>query len=221
MTCIKCSSLRASRTQIVEPDQPEFGRPCKVLVIGEAPGADEDAQGKGFVGRAGRTLHALMEEHGLRRGFDYGCANVVRCRPPENRKPTKAETETCLPLLVDFLEKVQPRAILLVGGTPTSIFCGTGALSVRIQQCLDGRQYSDLAHDIVQPYLERGAPRLFAMPHTSPLAWNRNAPDGRKWSAVGADVIAELGRWHRDSSSAPEGNIVTKEIPLESLENLV
>jgi len=51
MTCTKCQALCASRTQIVEPDLPE-GRPCRVLVIGEAPGADEDTQGKGFVGRA-------------------------------------------------------------------------------------------------------------------------------------------------------------------------
>lgn len=204
MICEKCEPLCLSRTQIVEPDLPEFGRPCHILVIGEAPGADEDTQGKGFVGRAGRTLHALMEEHGMRRGHDYGCANIVRCRPPENRKPSKAEIQNCLPLLVDFLDKVQPRAILLVGGTPTDIFYGTGALSVRIRQCLHGQQFSNLAHDMVQPYLERRAPRLFAMPHTSPLAWNRNSPDGRKWSAVGADVIAELGRWHLNTSSEVE-----------------
>jgi uracil-DNA glycosylase family 4 len=49
-------------------------------LIGEAPGADEDTQGNGFVGRAGRTLHKLLEEHGLRRGYEYGCANIVRCR---------------------------------------------------------------------------------------------------------------------------------------------
>ena len=204
MTCQKCPSLCASRTQIVEPDLPEFGRPCRVLVIGEAPGADEDAQGKGFMGRAGRTLHRLLEEHGLRRGYDYGCANVVRCRPPENRKPTKAEIENCLPRLSECLDKAQPKAILLVGGTPASIFCGPGALTTRIQQCLDGQVSPDLAHEMIQPRLRRFAPRLFTMPHTSPLAWNRNAPDGRKWSVVGAGIVAEMGRWCRSLSPDSE-----------------
>ena len=193
--CSRCHSLCASRTRIVQPDLPEFGRPCHVLVIGEAPGADEDAQGKGFVGRAGRTLHALLEEHGLRRGFDYGCANIVRCRPPDNRKPSRAEIEACLPWLVGTLENARPEALLLVGTTATALFCGNGALSVRIRE-LNGNWQSvnlSLAHPALRPYLEaQGTPRVFAMPHTSPLAWNRNAPNGQKWSEIGREQVRLL-----------------------------
>lgn len=195
MTCQKCEALCASRTQIVEPDLPEFGRPCRVLVIGEAPGADEDIQGRGFVGRAGRTLHRLLEEHGLHRGFDYGCANVVRCRPPENRKPTSNETANCLFLLKNTLEAAKPQALLLVGGSAVAAFCGAGSLWVRIQESRQENLYpcnAYLAHPTVQAYLNQNYPLLVPMPHTSPLAWNRNAPDGRKWSEVGKEQISLL-----------------------------
>ncbi|MBU2793100.1 uracil-DNA glycosylase [Acidithiobacillus thiooxidans] len=206
MTCQKCPSLCASRTQIVEPDLPEFEcasgtsvadrRPCRVLVIGEAPGADEDAQGKGFVGRAGRTLHRLLEEHGLRRGFDYGCANIVRCRPPENRKPTKDEVGNCLSRLSETLVRAKPDALLLVGGTAVSVFCGPGALWGCIQEA-NREEYRTrnplLAHQAVREYLSQYRPLLVPMPHTSPLAWNRNAPDGRKWAEVGAEQVRRMG----------------------------
>ncbi|WP_312261253.1 uracil-DNA glycosylase family protein [Candidatus Igneacidithiobacillus taiwanensis] len=85
--CRQCPVLCQSRTRIVEADPVVGG----LLVIGEAPGADEDWEGRGFVGRAGRTLHALLAQHGMKRGRDYGCANIVRCRPPGNRKPSADE----------------------------------------------------------------------------------------------------------------------------------
>ena len=195
MTCQKCSALCASRTQIVEPDLPEFSRHCRVLVIGEAPGADEDTQGKGFVGRAGRTLHKLLEEHGLRRGVDYGCANIVRCRPPDNRKPARDEIGNCLPRLAETLDRAKPRALLLVGGTPVSLFCGSGSLSVRIQESYKAdlrTKNSMLAHEAVRVYLDQNRPLLIPMPHTSPLAWNRNATDGRKWSEIGREQISRM-----------------------------
>ena len=191
MTCQKCSALCTSRTQIVEPDLPEFGRPCKVLVVGEAPGADEDTQGKGFVGRAGRTLHALLEEHGLRRGFDYGCANIVRCRPPENRRPTKTEIGNCLPYLAEILSRSKPRAVLAIGGTAARVFMGKSGL----RESMDRLHHADQCPrrflgygsilDMKWPYKTN----LFIMPHTSPLAWNRNAPDGRKWSEIGREQV--------------------------------
>lgn len=172
------------------PDLPIRGDGNTLLVIGEAPGADEDLQGKGFVGRAGRTLQHLLEEHGLQRGYDYGCANILRCRPPGNRKPAREEIENCLPLLAQTLKLAKPRTILLVGATPTAIFCGPGALSVRIEEGLCGTTTLALAHERIRAEIE--GVQLFAMPHTSPLAWNRNAPDGRKWSAIGKIVIKEV-----------------------------
>ncbi len=196
MNCKKCESLCASRTQIVEPDLPEFGRPCRVLVIGEAPGADEDAQGKGFVGRSGRTLHALLEEHWLRRAFDYGCVNIVRCRPPENRRPSRDEIGNCLPFLAETLERVNPECLLLVGGTATALFYGAGSLAASIRELRrnNGRPRTGLAHPALQGYLRGHAVRLIPMPHTSPLAWNRNAPDGRKWGEVGREQVQIMAR---------------------------
>ncbi len=190
MNCCKCPEPCSNRTQIVFPDLPIRGDGNTLLVIGEAPGGDEDLQGKGFVGRAGRTLHQLLEEHGLQRGYDYGCANILRCRPPGNRKPTREEIENCLPLLAQTLVHAKPRAILLVGATPTAIFCGPGALSAHIEEGLRGTTTLTLAHERIRAEIE--GVQLFAMPHTSPLAWNRKAPDGRKWSTIGAAAVERV-----------------------------
>lgn len=166
--CRKCPDLVCSRTQIVPPTP--AGR---LLVIGEAPGAEEDARGEGFVGAAGRTLDKLLGTHGLVRGRDYGVANVVRCRPPGNRKPTSAEIAACLPLLCATIEVHRPRVLLLVGGTATQAFMGRGSLYEHI---LASREHPN--------------PTLIPMPHTSGLAWNRCAPDGRLWREWGAEQVA-------------------------------
>ena len=193
--CRRCHGLCDSRTQIVPPDLPEWGRPCRLLVIGEAPGADEDRQGKGFVGRSGRTLHGLLEEHGVFRGVHYGCANIVRCRPPGNRRPTAEEVSNCLPFLENILRKARPEVVLLVGASATTAFCGDGSLSDRMADLERSGYRADkgLCHAALSEVLEgQDAPRVFAMPHTSPLAWNRNAPDGRKWSVWGQEVVVSL-----------------------------
>ena len=197
MICTKCSSLCASRTQIVEPDLPEFGRPCRVLAIGEAPGADEDAQGKGFVGRAGRTLHTLLEVHGLRRGYDYGCANIVRCRPPANRRPTEIEIGHCLPNLAETIARSRPRAVLTVGETATRAITGIRGLADNIRFLAERHQDPKQAEMLCSLVIRRAWPAgtlLYPMPHTSPLAWNRNAPDGRKWADVGEEQVRQMVR---------------------------
>lgn len=76
----------------------------------------------------------MLEEHGLRRGYDYGCANIVRCRPLGNRKPTPLEIEACLPFLAETILQARPQALLLVGATPTAMICGGGSLAYRIHQ---------------------------------------------------------------------------------------
>ncbi len=201
MECRRCPDLCASRQTIVYPDWPD-GRPCRLLVIGEAPGSEEDALGKGFVGRAGRTLHRLLEAQGWHRGVDYGCANIVRCRPPQNRPPTAAEIGNCLPYLAETLERARPAALLLVGGTATSVFCGSGSLGKHLD--LLRREENRLPQGFCPPDLRGvlesdGAPRVFAMPHTSPLAWNRNAPDGRRWRDVGMETVKRLAAFLRRS----------------------
>lgn len=110
-TCTLCSELAASRTQTV------FGvgdRQAQWLVIGEAPGADEDAQGEPFVGRAGQLLNAMLLAIGLRREQVY-IANVLKCRPPNNRDPRADEAAHCEPYLQRQIALIQPRLILVVG----------------------------------------------------------------------------------------------------------
>ena len=108
--CTACG-LCATRTQAV------FGvghRRAEWLIVGEAPGADEDRQGEPFVGRAGKLLNPMLRAIGLERGQVY-IANILKCRPPENRDPTPAEAASCRPFLDRQIELIRPRIILAVG----------------------------------------------------------------------------------------------------------
>jgi len=108
--CTACE-LCTTRTQAV------FGvgdRRAEWLVIGEAPGADEDRQGEPFVGRAGKLLNPMLLAIGLKREQVY-IANILKCRPPENREPTPAEALQCRPFLERQIELIRPRIILAVG----------------------------------------------------------------------------------------------------------
>ena len=84
------------------------------MFVGEAPGADEDVQGIPFVGRAGQLLTKIIEAIGLRRDDVY-IANVIKCRPPENRNPEPDEVETCEPFLFQQIDSVQPKVIVALG----------------------------------------------------------------------------------------------------------
>lgn len=108
--CTKCG-LHRTRTQTV------FGvgrRDARLLVVGEAPGADEDRQGEPFVGRAGQLLNAMLRAIGLPRAEVY-IANILKCRPPNNRDPDPAESTACAPYLARQLALVEPQALLAVG----------------------------------------------------------------------------------------------------------
>lgn len=108
--CRACA-LRAGCTQTV------FGvgnAQADLLVIGEAPGADEDRQGEPFVGRAGQLLNAMLLAMGLKREAVF-IANIVKCRPPENRDPKAEEALQCEAYLLRQIELIQPRMILAVG----------------------------------------------------------------------------------------------------------
>lgn len=87
-----------------------------VAFVGEGPGADEDAQGYPFVGAAGQLLDKMIAAMGLSRETVYVC-NIVKCRPPKNRKPTEEEMATCRPFVVSQLELIQPRVIVALGAT--------------------------------------------------------------------------------------------------------
>jgi uracil-DNA glycosylase family 4 len=109
--CTRCKLHRLGRRQIVFG----VGNPsADLMFVGEAPGADEDVQGIPFVGRAGQLLTKIIEAIGLRRDEVY-IANVIKCRPPENRNPEPDEVETCEPFLFRQIDSVQPKVIVALG----------------------------------------------------------------------------------------------------------
>jgi len=109
-TCLKCQ-LGHTRTSFVFG----VGNPhADVMFIGEAPGADEDAQGEPFVGKAGQLLNKIIEAVGMKREQVYIC-NILKCRPPNNRDPLPSEMETCSPYLFKQIDLVRPKFIICLG----------------------------------------------------------------------------------------------------------
>jgi uracil-DNA glycosylase len=109
--CTRCKLHRLGRRQVVFG----VGNPnADLMFVGEAPGADEDIQGIPFVGRAGQLLTKIIEAIGLRREDVY-IANVIKCRPPENRNPEPDEVETCEPFLFRQIDSIQPKVIVALG----------------------------------------------------------------------------------------------------------
>jgi uracil-DNA glycosylase len=108
--CTRCA-LHTTRTQTV------FGvgsREAQWLIVGEAPGAEEDARGEPFVGRAGQLLNSMLRAVGLAREQVY-IANVLKCRPPGNRDPSSSEAAECLPYLEQQIALLKPKIMLAVG----------------------------------------------------------------------------------------------------------
>jgi uracil-DNA glycosylase len=109
--CVRCSELVGARTQTVFG----VGNPeARVMFLGEAPGADEDAQGEPFVGRAGQLLNKIIQACGWKREELYIC-NILRCRPPGNRNPTPEEAVNCREYLDEQIRLVDPEYIVCWG----------------------------------------------------------------------------------------------------------
>ncbi len=110
--CTRCR-LHEGRNQIVFG----VGDPnAELMFVGEGPGADEDAKGEPFVGRAGQLLNNMIKAMGLRREDVY-IANIVKCRPPGNRQPERDESETCSPFLMRQIAAIKPKVIVALGAT--------------------------------------------------------------------------------------------------------
>jgi uracil-DNA glycosylase len=110
--------------------------PAGVMLVGEAPGREEDLTGQPFVGRAGRLLDDALALAGLHRS-DVFITSVIKCRPPNNRKPLKRETAMCLPYLVAQMKIVKPKMVCLMGNTAAAALLGRqgiAALRGRILQ---------------------------------------------------------------------------------------
>jgi uracil-DNA glycosylase family 4 len=110
--CTRCP-LHLERTHVVHT---EGNRKARLMFVGEAPGADEDAQARPFVGRAGQLLTKIIEAIGLKRE-EVLIGNVNRCRPPGNRAPTTEEASMCKPFLLREIAVVQPEVIVVLGNT--------------------------------------------------------------------------------------------------------
>ncbi|MDP8233294.1 MAG: uracil-DNA glycosylase [Candidatus Saelkia tenebricola] len=117
--CKRCA-LNITRNNVVvgegDPD-------ARLMFIGEAPGADEDSQGKPFVGKSGQLLMRIIEAMGLKRQDVY-IANILKCRPPKNRDPLPHEVENCIPYLLMQIDVIDPEIIVILGRTAGITFFG-------------------------------------------------------------------------------------------------
>ncbi len=118
--CARCK-LSETRKNVVFGE----GNPSSILMfIGEAPGADEDSTGRPFVGRAGKLLTKIIESINLKRDDVY-IANIIKCRPPENRNPIEEEIKQCAPFLKEQIQIISPKIICTLGKFSTEFIIGT------------------------------------------------------------------------------------------------
>ena len=175
--CRKCG-LGSSRTNAV----PGEGNPdARIMFVGEAPGADEDAQGHPFVGRAGKLLDKIIAACGLKRS-DVFIGNILKCRPPGNRDPRAEEIISCLPYLQKQIEIIEPEVIVALGAHAAKTLLNTtksiGELRGRFQEYIAG--------------IGRPPVKLMATYHTAYLLRNYSPENRRRvWEDM-KKVLAEL-----------------------------
>ena len=160
--CTACPELAATRTHVVPGAFPAGAR---LLVLGEAPGAQEDERGEPFVGRSGQLLDALLAEVGGDRA-DVGVLNTLKCRPPGNRPPTRPESATCRGWTWRQLELAAPAVVVALGLSAAGWFLGPGTLS-----SLRGR-----LHEVDLPGTD--GVRVRVLPTYHPSAALRHGPQG-------------------------------------------
>jgi len=176
--CCRCG-LGASRTHAV----PGEGSPnARIMFIGEAPGADEDAQGRPFVGRAGQLLDKIIGACRLKRS-DVFIANILKCRPPDNRDPRPEEIVNCLPVLQRQIEVIRPEVIVALGAHAARTLLNTNLPIGRLR----GR-FQDYINGLGQPPI-----KLIATYHPAYLLRNyTHETRAQVWDDM-KKVLAELG----------------------------
>jgi len=169
--CRRCSLGEGRLNVVVSRGNPQ----ARLMVIGEGPGAQEDEQGQPFVGRSGQLLDRMLESVGIDSNRDAYVCNIVKCRPPENRKPTALEMAACRPWLEQQIALVDPAVILLAGATAVEGLLGIkgGITKLRGQWrrgdggSLEGRWIMPILHP---SYLLRNASRERGSPKW--LTWH-------------------------------------------------
>ncbi|MBI2956399.1 MAG: uracil-DNA glycosylase [Acidobacteria bacterium] len=126
--CTRCKLSQHRRTIVFG----EGSSHAQLVFVGEGPGAEEDAQGRPFVGRAGQLLTHWIESLGLKRSEVYIC-NVIKCRPPGNRTPERDEIETCSPFLFRQLESLRPKLICCLGSVALQTLLGKSVSITRVR----------------------------------------------------------------------------------------
>lgn len=153
--CAACG-LSTTRKHVVFG---EGAAKARLVFVGEAPGEEEDAQGRPFVGRAGKLLDQLIERTGLRRGEVYIC-NVIKCRPPQNRDPEPAEMAACIGYLRAQLETVNPRVICTLGRHAYNALLEKDERITRIRGVLTSYKGTPLLPTYHPSFLLRNSDRL-------------------------------------------------------------
>ena len=165
LQCQRCDLVQERNNVVVSRGNPS----AKLMVIGEAPGAEEDAQGRPFVGRSGRLLDACLAEVGLDQADDTYICNLIKCRPPGNRRPTPTELKACRPWLEHQILEVNPQILLILGATATAALleCRTPISRLRGQWTeWQGRSVMPSFHPsylLRNPSQEPGKPRSLFM----------------------------------------------------------
>ena len=161
--CVKCS-LHKTRNKVVFGNGPV---PCDLMLIGEAPGADEDEQGLPFVGRAGQLLTKILESVGIDREKEVYICNTLKCRPPDNRTPQKEETDACYPFLEAQIKLINPKIIILAGSPACRVILKTEEPMGKLRGVwtkLEGTDISVMpifhpSYLLRSPSKEKGAPK--------------------------------------------------------------
>lgn len=172
-TCTACPELAAARTQVVVGDFPPGAR---VLLVGEAPGAEEDASGRPFVGKAGKALNAALEVAGLPR-TEVAVLNTLKCRPPGNRRPLPFETANCRGWLEQQIELINPTVVVALGLT---------AIAGLWDGAATARKSAFLLRALREQHLTTGGRRLVATYHPSGAL--RYGPNGAPMQALRDDL---------------------------------
>ncbi len=120
--CSKCDLSKNRKHVIFGEGNPN----APIMVIGEAPGYDEDILGRPFVGKSGQLLDKILEACGFTRNQHIFISNIVKCHPPNNRVPTQTEAEICMPWLLKQIEIIDPKILILLGATSLKYMAGPG-----------------------------------------------------------------------------------------------
>jgi DNA polymerase len=165
--CVACPELAASRRHVVVGEAPPSAR---LMFVGEAPGASEDEQGRPFVGKAGQVLDAALVAAGLSRD-EVAVANVLKCRPPGNRRPLPVEIGNCRGWLTAQLDLVRPALVVPLGLTSIAWFLGPSKFLLR--------EVRGRVHDV---------DGLRVLPTYHPSGALRYGPNGEPMRALRADI---------------------------------